>query len=364
MNKKLNILESVRGGAALYVFLGHFIIQSVIDKTNHYLFFFKFGQEAVILFFLMSGFVIQLSYRKKQISFFKYFKKRFFRIYPLFLVSIILVVAYKFIEGLPMDVKTLVGNLFMLQDMSSLKPGTIVATYGNSALWSLSYEWWFYILFIPISRFKNKNTVAIVIVGISALLYIMYPIQIFRWLMYFGIWWSGVMLANFYLDKELNFKNIFTKIIIPALILPFLFLIFKALTTTFDSIGVYPVLEIRHFASAILFILIAFIWKKTHWLGYNFFKPLEQIAPCSYGLYVLHLPVIMIFQPIVSEYIENSIIQFIIIGLLVVLISFLLETRFQEKLNSVLFKKSSPFLTKQSSVEEYKSQFIKRGMTE
>jgi peptidoglycan/LPS O-acetylase OafA/YrhL len=313
---------------------------------------------------LISGFVIQLSYRKKPISFFKYFKKRFFRIYPLFLVSIILVVGYKFTEGLPMEIKTLVGNLIMLQDMSSLKPGTIVATYGNSALWSLSYEWWFYILFIPICSFKNKNTVAIIIVGISALLYFMYPIQIFRWLMYFGIWWSGVMLANFYLDKELNFKNIFTKIIVPVLILPSLFLIFKGLTTTFDSIGVYPVLEIRHFASAILFILIAFIWKKTHWLGYNFFKPLEQIAPFSYGLYVLHLPLIMIFDPILSNYIDNGFIKFIILGSLVVLISFLLETRFQEKLNSVLFKKSSLFLTKQSSVEEYESQFIKRGTTE
>jgi peptidoglycan/LPS O-acetylase OafA/YrhL len=352
MNKKLNILESVRGGAALYVFLGHFIIQSVIDKTNHYLFFFKFGQEAVILFFLMSGFVIQLSYRKKPISFFKYFKKRFFRIYPLFLVSIILVVGYKFIEGLPIEIKTLVGNLFMLQDMSSLKPGTIVATYGNSALWSLSYEWWFYILFIPVSSFKNKNTVAIIIVGISALLYFMYPIQIFRWLMYFGIWWSGVMLANFYLDKELNFKNIFTKIIVPVLIFPSLFLIFKALTTTFDSIGVYPVLEIRHFACAILFILIAFIWKKTHWLGYDFFKPLEQIAPFSYGLYVLHLPLIMIFEPIVSKYIDNGFIKFIIVCFLVVLISFLFETKLQKKINSVLFKKNSFFSKKTNGHEE------------
>jgi hypothetical protein len=53
MNKKLkkNIQGPVRGGAAFVCFLEHFCAKSVIDKTNHYLFFFKFGQEAVILFF-------------------------------------------------------------------------------------------------------------------------------------------------------------------------------------------------------------------------------------------------------------------------------------------------------------------------
>jgi peptidoglycan/LPS O-acetylase OafA/YrhL len=104
--------------------------------------------------------------------------------------------------------------------------------------------------------------------------------------------------------------------------------------------------EIRHFASAILFILIAFIWKKTHWLGYDFFKPLEQIAPFSYGLYVLHLPLIMIVEPILSNYIDNGFIKFIITGLLVILISLLLETKAQKRINSVLFKKNS-FFSKQ-----------------
>jgi peptidoglycan/LPS O-acetylase OafA/YrhL len=337
MNKKLNILEAVRGGAALYVFLGHFLIQQFLDITNLVSIFFRFGQEAVILFFLMSGFVIELSYKKKQISFLKYFKKRFFRIYPLFLISILLVLVYKILGGLAVETETLFGNLFMLQDMSSLKPGTIVGTYGNSALWSLSYEWWFYMLFIPISSFKNKNLVAVIVVVISTLLYFIYPIQIFRWLMYFGIWWTGVMLADFYLNKELSFKNVLSKIIAPILLIPSVFLIFKAFTTPFDSIGVYPTLDIRHFSGAIIFVLIALIWKKFHWYGYGFFKPLEKIAPFSYGLYVLHLPLIMIFEPIVSEYIESSIIQFIIISTLVILISFVLETKFQKKINSFLF---------------------------
>jgi peptidoglycan/LPS O-acetylase OafA/YrhL len=88
MIKKLNILEAVRGGAALYVFLGHFIVGSFIAKTNFLSFFFRFGQEAVILFFLMSGFVIELSGLRKKTSFHDFFYKRFLRIYPLFFLGI------------------------------------------------------------------------------------------------------------------------------------------------------------------------------------------------------------------------------------------------------------------------------------
>jgi len=357
--KKLDILEAIRGGTALYVFLGHFIIGSFIGNTNPFSIFLRFGQEAVILFFLMSGFVIQLSYKKKQIPFLKYLKKRFFRIYPLFLISILLVLCYRLLIGLPIETKTLFGNLFMLQDMGSLKPGTIVDTFGNSALWSLSYEWWFYMLFIPISSFKNKNTVAIIIVVLSALVYFIYPIQLFRWPMYFGIWWSGVVLADLYLNKELSFKNILKKIICPFLLLPSLFLIFTSLTKPFDSVGVHPLLEIRHFGSAIIFIVIAVVWKNFNWIGFPFFKPLEKIAPFSYGLYVLHLPLIMIINPIISYYIANSYAQFIIIAFLIILISLLLETKFQNKINSLVFKRNNLSHKKQTLVGSNPAKLIK-----
>jgi peptidoglycan/LPS O-acetylase OafA/YrhL len=331
MIKKLNILESVRGGAALYVFFGHFILRYFIDKTNPISILFAFGQEAVILFFLMSGFVIQYSYRQKKITFSNYFKKRFFRIYPLFLVAILLVFIHNIISGFTIDIKTLLGNLLMLQDVESLKPGTIVDTYGNSALWSLSYEWWFYMLFIPVSNFKNKNRFASLLIIFSAVLYFIFPIQLLRWLIYFSIWWSGVLLADFYVLNQLNLKTIFNKIIVQILLFPTLVLLLKAISTPFVSVGVYPVLEIRHFLSAIVFIMIAFFWKKMHWSGYVYFKPLEKVAPFSYGLYVLHLPIIMIIEPLVFGQIEYSMIQFVLITLIVILMAYLFEIKIQKR---------------------------------
>lgn len=341
MLKKLNILESIRGGAALYVFVSHFMLGYFINRTNKFSLIFSFGQEAVILFFLMSGFVINLSYSQKNISFWEYFKKRFLRIYPLFFLSILFVISYILISDSTFDIQTLIGNLLMLQDMGPLKPGTIVDTFGNSALWSLSYEWWFYMMFIPIYRSGNKKNISIFIVVLSSLLYFVFPIQLLRWLLYFGIWWSGALLAELYLLKSLSFKKVLYEIIFKILLFPTLLLFLKFLKEPFVSIGIYPTLELRHFASAIFFILVAVLWREMKWFGYFVFKPLEKIAPFSYGLYVLHLPIIVILDFIFLNKIDNKIIQFTITFVIVISISYFSELILQKKLINFIIKKTN-----------------------
>ena len=40
--------------------------------------------------------------------------------------------------------------MLMLQDRSYAKPGVWVSLVGgNAPLWSLSYEWWFYMAYFP-----------------------------------------------------------------------------------------------------------------------------------------------------------------------------------------------------------------------
>ncbi|NJN20097.1 MAG: succinyl transferase OpgC [Leptolyngbya sp. RL_3_1] len=67
---KLWRLEAIRGLAALYIVVSHVL-------GNEY-FFLRFGQEAVMIFFMMSGFVIEYSFQNSRYQNFKsYFKKRF-----------------------------------------------------------------------------------------------------------------------------------------------------------------------------------------------------------------------------------------------------------------------------------------------
>jgi peptidoglycan/LPS O-acetylase OafA/YrhL len=65
----------------------------------------------------------------------------------------------------------------MLQDVISLKPNVISAVYmGNGVLWSLSYEWWFYMLlsfYLKVSESKINLWVTILTIAatVSYLVY-------------------------------------------------------------------------------------------------------------------------------------------------------------------------------------------------
>lgn len=100
-NNRLNCLDSLRGVAALIVVLSHFTlmvpdavrdsVQSVAEALhslpNAMLYAFikihMAARSAVILFFVLSGFVLTRSLQKGNTPFFEYVIKRLFRIYAL-----------------------------------------------------------------------------------------------------------------------------------------------------------------------------------------------------------------------------------------------------------------------------------------
>ena len=81
-NNKLQKLEAIRGFSALYVVLFHMLPQKIYVFGINIGFLFRFGSEAVIMFLILSGFVIKYSWEKNPNKTFKtYFLKRFVRIY-------------------------------------------------------------------------------------------------------------------------------------------------------------------------------------------------------------------------------------------------------------------------------------------
>ena len=102
MKAKLQKLEMLRGFAALYVFATHFVPARVLSKESGMGFVFRFGQEAVMLFFLLSGFVIYYSTAKQgDKSFRPYFARRLRRIYPIYLIALALSFASVTLPGHP-----------------------------------------------------------------------------------------------------------------------------------------------------------------------------------------------------------------------------------------------------------------------
>jgi peptidoglycan/LPS O-acetylase OafA/YrhL len=339
----LRKLDYIRGFAAAYVILHHFLPQLEFIPTLISKGFFAFGQEAVMLFFILSGFVIYVSvHNKPNLTFQDYFIKRFRRIYFPFLVAIVLSIAvYAFNGNLEkyFSVTNLLGNLFMLQDLSELKPGIMVAPFlGNHPFWSLAYEWWFYMLFFPIYKYLFKIPYRIYYIAVISLLsysiYIVFPNQIALLLSYFITWWCGVEAGEIYLrTKRFTFTTVK-----PILICLFLLSLLSAIPCfllDIQGFGYYPFLIFRHFFSTFLYVLIGLIWYRYKLLYFEpIFSVFAPLAGISYGLYIFHYPLLLRWN--LKPYISNNWLMYLIKFGLIFLISYIVEIKLQPLVNKVI----------------------------
>lgn len=172
-------LDLIRGLAALTVMVGHlkFFLGSVgrpvsggggyapplADNANAM----NPAHEAVIVFFLLSGVLVGGSVLRelnaKRFFWGSYLVRRLSRLLtvlvPALLIGLILDSATKYVvlqhpafahtqlgtlSRVHLDAKTFLGNLFFLQTLDRTR---IPSLGTNAALWSLAYEWWYYLLF-------------------------------------------------------------------------------------------------------------------------------------------------------------------------------------------------------------------------
>jgi peptidoglycan/LPS O-acetylase OafA/YrhL len=146
-------LEALRGFAALHVLLNHVSNSYLHLQHSFWALPLRFGQEGVLIFFLLSGFVICYSHHRAAAGgdgFRIYFFKRGRRIYPIFLLALLLAYGIACLgaqDWAPVNFRQLFGNIFMLQDHTD-RPGVFCLPFAdNQPLWSLSFEWWFYMMF-------------------------------------------------------------------------------------------------------------------------------------------------------------------------------------------------------------------------
>jgi len=168
-------LESLRGVAACLVVLFHsrfnFGESSITFIHNSYLF--------VDFFFILSGFVMALAYSDKianKLPFKTYLILRLGRIYPLhlFILFILLIyfialylVGYGDSEQLTNNVYSFISNVLLSQSM-----GFHDTLSWNEPSWSISTEFYAYIVFFGISAFFDKRESLVLPLMISVGCYI------------------------------------------------------------------------------------------------------------------------------------------------------------------------------------------------
>ncbi len=206
----LVVIEHARN--LLFVDYGSLQQPTLIHKAFYFLT--GFGHEAVVIFFVISGFLVGGKalklWQEDRFEWRRYLADRTSRLFAVLVAALVIGGALDLtgtnlfaltgmydgkttenIVVLPESVNARVtpqhfaGNLLMLQDIT-------VETFGsNGPLWSLAHEWWYYLLFplalfawrgSPIVRFVS----VVLLVGICALVtrYI---------LILFGVWLIGVL---------------------------------------------------------------------------------------------------------------------------------------------------------------------------
>ena len=170
MNKELSAyLDLLRVGAAATVFLGHLSWMAI---SGGFLWQVQpLGHSAVIVFFVLSGFVIQYAADVKERTLFDYSAARLARLYSVVLPAILLTLVcdtigmhhnpavYDMARETDIAWRLLMGALFLTQSWGH------ISLLSNDAYWSLPYEFWYYVIFAAATFLKGGKRIAALVVS-------------------------------------------------------------------------------------------------------------------------------------------------------------------------------------------------------
>ncbi|MGC4102568.1 acyltransferase family protein [Ferruginibacter sp.] len=158
----ISSLTPLRGIAALGVAVFHFQIYFVRFLQKDQSMLIDKLYLMVDLFFIMSGFLIMHVYkddfaeRISKISFRKFIVARFARVYPLHFITLVMLVLLFYVESLRprgfYEPDAIASHIFLLQSFPLNKELT-----WNVPSWSISAEWWSYMLFPLICLFLSRK---------------------------------------------------------------------------------------------------------------------------------------------------------------------------------------------------------------
>ncbi len=148
MENKIDALTSTRGFAAILVVIFHFgkkVFPFNCDWT-----FFGVGNVAVSYFFVLSGFVMFLTYSNRNVGYGEFIKRRFARIAPVYYLALLLAVLPELYLHYIKHGLQLEEDFYLKFFLSAIFIQAYIPGYAlvlNGVAWTLSIEFFFYLLF-------------------------------------------------------------------------------------------------------------------------------------------------------------------------------------------------------------------------
>lgn len=336
-------LTPLRGIAASLVAVFHFQVYFLRFIQPDQSMFIDKCYLMVDLFFIMSGFLIMHVYKdqfSQKISFTafkKFLTARFARIYPLHFVTLLLLVALFLIklwdEAGIYNPSAIASHIFLLHSFGLHNDLT-----WNIPSWSISAEWWSYVLFpllcLFLSRFKNAGIVIVAMLSVVAYILILFFLPRTGTIQGYGGWKNtldvtydygfvrsiggfmlGMLLYLAYAKEAV--RKLFSS--------DALAVIFILLLLTVMHKGLPDILFIPGFAILIL-VLTSNKGYVSKWFNN---KPLTYLGDISYSVYMIHFLLIIVLQLVAYSFravihIESSTTFFYGLGICVLYFGILL----------------------------------------
>ncbi|WP_118972478.1 acyltransferase family protein [Taibaiella koreensis] len=283
-------IDGLRGFLALGVFIHHSSIwyQYVRLKSWESVpsnFYMHLGETSVAFFFMITAFLFVtklLQAREQKINWHTLFISRIFRLTPMYLVSILILVLIV-MQLSDWQLKETVRRFFseaFLWGTFTIAGGPLInqSTYTHiinaGVVWSLPYEWLFYFSLPVLALFiSRKSTSLFYIVGSILFLAVFFTFKHFLW--HHLVSFAGGAIAPFlikYGSRKVNYKSPLFSIIIIACLL----------SVPFFETSANPVCKLL---IIVIFNLIA--------LGNNVFgilksRALRFLGDISYSTYLIH----------------------------------------------------------------------------
>jgi len=275
---------------------------------------YKFGTVAVQFFFILSGFIFFYFYKKKifekQVSFKDFIILRISRLYPLHLLTLLLMLFFqKIYYNVYSDyfvysnnsIENFVSHIFLVQEWGFLNLLNLNSGSGfNHPAWSISVELFAYLSFFIVSLFFIKNLFeSLLFLSIIILVHILIQpslgnLSVGIILFYLG--GSTFFLSSYIKSKLKSYKKI---ILFSILIVDFLIfgrflnsIFFDLQNNLVSTIGDRIMLLLFFIKFPLLIInldIIQFYFK-------NLGKNLKIFGDLSYTIYLIHVPIQIIIM--------------------------------------------------------------------
>ncbi|MEA5098730.1 MAG: acyltransferase [Burkholderiaceae bacterium] len=324
MNKPISIyLDLIRFLAAVTVFFVHANYDRFTGGLPVVWRLKDLGNDAVMVFFVLSGFVIAYVSDEKEKTLKDYFVSRFARLYSVAIPALILTVVldniglrvfYDIYDGgwfqNDRPAWRLASNVLFVNELwfTSVRP------FSNGPFWSLGYEFWYYVIFAVACYLKTPLKYLLLV----ALCLFIGP----KILILFPVWLLGVLVYHIIKNKQVpEFAGW-----VMALGSLLLYTIFRidgypdylyGVTAEYidQDFMMYTLKWSQEFLSsyaigilvAVHLVGVAAIAPRLNWLLYAGEKPIRYLAGFTFATYLFHYPLLQFFAAIGSHFDDQSI---------------------------------------------------------